>query len=144
MYGTTAEGLDVKEGTTAGIARGNVFGGDALAGADSWVDAKGNEWRFEGNTGIGSPQDGFQMHEILDGWGTGNVFVGNVARVDGPGLRLRHDEHDRQHRSLRQRGGRRGGRVRRRRLHPVMSHRRVAFVAMRLRLRVRGLHRGDG
>ena len=25
------------------------------------------------------------MHEILDGWGTGNVCVGNVARVDGPG-----------------------------------------------------------
>lgn len=85
VYGTTAEGLDVKEGTADGIARDNVFGGDALSGADSWVDAKGNDWVFERNTGIGSPQDGFQMHEILDGWGTGNVFVANVARVDGPG-----------------------------------------------------------
>ena len=86
VYGTTAEGLDVKEGTTGGIARDNVFGGEALGGADSWVDAKGNDWTFVGNTGIGSPQDGFQMHEILAGWGTGNEFTANVARVDGPGF----------------------------------------------------------
>ena len=84
VYGTTAEGLDVKEGTTGGVAHDNVFGGATLVGADSWVDAKGNDWRFERNTGIGSPQDGFQMHEIIDGWGTGNEFVGNMAASTAP------------------------------------------------------------
>jgi hypothetical protein len=49
------------------------------------VDVKGNGWLIEGNTGIHSPADGFQTHEIVKGWGTGNTFTGNVARVDGPG-----------------------------------------------------------
>ena len=25
------------------------------------------------------------MHEIVEGWGTGNVFRGNTAEVNGPG-----------------------------------------------------------
>ncbi len=85
IYGTTAESIDLKEGTTGGVVRNNSFDGSALSGADSWVDAKGNEWVIESNVGVNSPMDGFQMHEIVEGWATANVFRDNVARVHGPG-----------------------------------------------------------
>ena len=86
ISGTTAESVDIKEGTTGGILRGNRFDGSALAEADSWVDVKGNGWLIEGNAGTNSPQDGFQTHEILDGWGRGNHFTQNSAAVNGPGF----------------------------------------------------------
>jgi len=84
----TAEPIDIKEGTTGGVVSGNTFDGSALSGshADSWVDVKGNDWLIENNVGRNSIQDGFQTHEILDGWGTGNVFRGNTAEVNGPGF----------------------------------------------------------
>nr|WP_231134358.1 right-handed parallel beta-helix repeat-containing protein [Motilibacter deserti] len=84
---TTAEAVDIKEGTTGGKLVDNTFDGSAIdeAGADSWVDVKGNDWVVQGNTGVNSPEDGFQTHEILGGWGQGNVFRDNVARVNGPG-----------------------------------------------------------
>lgn len=92
----TAEAVDIKEGTTGGILRNNSFDGSAISGdghADSWVDVKGNDWIIEGNTGTASPADGFQTHEILDGWGTGNVFRHNTADLadmadDGHGFSL--------------------------------------------------------
>jgi hypothetical protein len=84
---TTSESIDVKEGTTGGVIRDNDFDGSALSGeADSWVDVKGNGWLIEGNRGIDSPGDGFQTHEILEGWGTDNVFRANLAEVNGPGF----------------------------------------------------------
>ena len=83
---TTAEAIDIKEGTSDGIVRGNTFDGSALKGdADSWIDVKGNGWLIEGNVGVDSPGDGFQTHEVVDGWGTDNVFRGNTAQVNGPG-----------------------------------------------------------
>ena len=83
---TTAEAIDIKEGTSDGIVRNNTFNGSGLAGdADSWVDVKGNGWLIEGNVGVDSPGDGFQTHEVVDGWGTDNVFRGNTAQVNGPG-----------------------------------------------------------
>ncbi len=84
---TKAEAVDIKEGTSDGLVKGNSFDGSALvaATADSWVDVKGNNWRIIENTGRTSPKDGFQTHEIVDGWGTDNHFAGNAARVDGPG-----------------------------------------------------------
>ncbi|MEU9347306.1 right-handed parallel beta-helix repeat-containing protein [Streptomyces sp. NPDC048278] len=84
---TTAESVDIKEGTTGGSLLGNTFDGAALSGGhnDSWVDVKGNDWLIKGNVGSHSREDGFQTHQILDGWGTGNVFQGNTAQVDGPG-----------------------------------------------------------
>ncbi|WP_230010393.1 right-handed parallel beta-helix repeat-containing protein, partial [Microbacterium sp. Bi128] len=86
ISGTTAESVDVKEGTTGGRVEGNVFDGAQLADdADSWVDIKGNDWIVRGNTGTDSPGDGYQTHEIVDGWGRGNVFSANVANVNGPG-----------------------------------------------------------
>ncbi|MEU2424514.1 right-handed parallel beta-helix repeat-containing protein [Streptomyces sp. NPDC007851] len=84
---TTAESVDVKEGTTGGSVIGNTFDGADLSGGhnDSWVDVKGNDWLIKGNVGRHSREDGFQTHRILDGWGTGNVFQANTAQVDGPG-----------------------------------------------------------
>lgn len=83
---TTSESVDIKEGTSNGVLRGNSFDGALISAADSWVDVKGNEWLIEGNTGVNSPLDGFQVHEILDGWGTGNTFRGNTATVNGSGF----------------------------------------------------------
>ncbi|WP_236683824.1 right-handed parallel beta-helix repeat-containing protein [Demequina flava] len=87
IFEVTAEPIDVKEGTTGGLIVGNAFDGDDIDddGGDSWVDIKGNEWTVTGNTGIRSNNDGFQTHEILDGWGTDNTFTDNIAVVDGPG-----------------------------------------------------------
>jgi len=83
----TAEAIDIKEGTTGGSIIGNTFDGASLSGshADSWVDVKGNGWLIKGNTGRNSREDGFQTHEVVDGWGSGNVFTANVAEVNGPG-----------------------------------------------------------
>nr|WP_255633345.1 right-handed parallel beta-helix repeat-containing protein [Demequina sp. TTPB684] len=88
IYGVTAEAVDIKEGTSNGVVRANTFDGSALVenGADSWVDVKGNEWLIEGNIGQNTVMDGFQVHEILDGWGIGNRFRSNTATVNGPGF----------------------------------------------------------
>ncbi|QNO38836.1 hypothetical protein H4J02_06455 [Protaetiibacter sp. SSC-01] len=87
IHGTTSEAIDIKEGTTGGVVRGNTFDGSRIVAADSWVDVKGNDWIIEGNTGRNSPLDGFQTHEIgTGGWGTRNVFRANVAIVNGPGF----------------------------------------------------------
>ncbi|GAB2460368.1 hypothetical protein HD599_001207 [Conyzicola lurida] len=84
--GTTSESIDLKEGSSGGIVRGNSFDGSALVEADSWVDVKGNGYVIENNSGVNSPMDGFQTHEILEGWGTDNVFRGNTAAVNGQGF----------------------------------------------------------
>jgi hypothetical protein len=80
---TTAEGVDIKEGTTGGVVAGNVLDGTGLVGADSWVDVKGNGWLVTGNRGTRSPGDGFQTHVVADGWGRDNTFSGNVADLAG-------------------------------------------------------------
>lgn len=84
---TTAESVDIKEGTTGGAVIGNTFDGSQFSGsfADSWVDVKGNDWLIQANTGHYSPADGFQTHEVVPGWGTRNTFKANKAYVNGPG-----------------------------------------------------------
>ncbi|HEX5741312.1 MAG TPA: right-handed parallel beta-helix repeat-containing protein, partial [Pilimelia sp.] len=91
ITGTTAEPVDVKEGSTGGEVVGNVFDGATLVGAyaDSWVDVKGNGWAVRGNRGRVSRGDGFQTHQVLPGWGRRNEFRGNTAQVDGPGFGFR-------------------------------------------------------
>jgi hypothetical protein len=85
---TTAENIDIKEGTTSGEITGNKLSGVGMvqSGATAWLNLKGNSWRVTGNTGEKSIKDGFQVHEILSGWGMHNVFQGNRATVDGPGF----------------------------------------------------------
>ncbi|MUK02280.1 hypothetical protein GM708_10285 [Vibrio cholerae] len=85
ISGTTSESIDVKEGTVHGLIINNTFDGSDLSGADSWVDVKGTAWTITGNRGENTPMDGFQTHEIIDGWGTRNLFVDNTAIVNGEG-----------------------------------------------------------
>jgi hypothetical protein len=82
---TTAEAVDIKEGTTGGILRKNTFTGAGTTAADSWVDVKGNGWTISENTGTTSSVDGFQVHAVLAGWALDNVFSGNKATVNGTG-----------------------------------------------------------
>lgn len=91
----TAEHVDIKEGTTGGRIRANVFDGRGISGAnfaDSWVDVKGNGYRVERNTGTASPGDGFQIHARVSGWGNDNVFSGNVAALDSSGYAFNVDD----------------------------------------------------
>ncbi|WP_244928677.1 right-handed parallel beta-helix repeat-containing protein [Nocardioides sp. W7] len=81
----TSEAVDVKEGTTGGVVSDNTIDGSGMTEADSWIDVKGNNYLVEGNTGTSSVEDGFQTHQILDGWGDLNVFARNHADVGGPG-----------------------------------------------------------
>jgi len=84
---TTAENIDIKEGTTGGQIAGNSFNGTGMvaSAATAWVNVKGNDWTVTGNTGVDSIKDGFQVHQVYPGWGIGNVFRGNTAQVNGPG-----------------------------------------------------------
>lgn len=99
----TAEGADLKEGTDSGTLRGNHFERVGLSGAnsaDSAVDAKGNNWVIEDNVvgqatapwtddGQEKPSefaDGFQTHQVYDGYGTGNVFRRNAVQGQVPGF----------------------------------------------------------
>ncbi len=84
---TTAENIDIKEGTTGGQITGNSFNGTGMvaSAATAWVNVKGNGWTITDNTGVDSIKDGFQVHQVYPGWGIGNVFRGNTAQVNGPG-----------------------------------------------------------
>lgn len=79
IAGTTAEAVDIKEGTSDGVLQDNLFDGSSITAADSWVDVKGNDWTIRGNRGSTSRGDGFQVHEVVDGWGVGNRFLSNTA-----------------------------------------------------------------
>jgi hypothetical protein len=84
---TTAENIDIKEGTTAGVIENNHLSGDGMvaSAASAWINVKGNEWTIVGNIGRHSIKDGFQVHNVYNGWGERNVFRSNHAEVDGPG-----------------------------------------------------------
>jgi hypothetical protein len=86
---TSSESVDIKEGTIGGVVAGNTFDGSKITGADSWVDVKGNGWLVAGNRGTRSPLDGFQTHEILDGWGAKNLFSRNSSSVDAAGFAIK-------------------------------------------------------
>ena len=89
---TSAECLDIKEGTTGGVIRDNQFDGTGMTGdnfADSWVDVKGNGYRLEGNRGTHALLDGFQTHVQVTGWGNDNTFVANtMSDVPGYGINV--------------------------------------------------------
>ncbi|GAA3603271.1 hypothetical protein GCM10022223_18670 [Kineosporia mesophila] len=85
---TTAENVDIKEGTQGGVLTGNTFDGAGLTQGDSWVDVKGNGWLISGNRGTDSPADGYKVIEILDGWGWRNLFSANSSTVNGSGYAI--------------------------------------------------------
>lgn len=88
LVNTAAEGVDVKEGTTGGTLRSNIFTNAGYSGvnsADSWVDIKGNDYLIQGNGGSAAKVDAFQVHRALPGWGLNNRFLDNGAVAGVPG-----------------------------------------------------------
>ncbi|WP_235944510.1 cellulose binding domain-containing protein [Verrucosispora sioxanthis] len=88
----TAEHVDVKEGTADGVIRGNRFDGQGISGAnsaDSWVDVKGSGYLIEDNTGTfrtpGTFANGYETHNLLDGYGCGNTWRDNTSDLGGVG-----------------------------------------------------------
>lgn len=80
------ENIDIKEGTTGTKIIGNTFDGSGLTGNnydDSWVDIKGNDVLVEDNTGKNTTNDGFQTHDVDDGWGCNATFRGNKSDLSG-------------------------------------------------------------
>jgi Right handed beta helix region len=84
---TTAENIDIKEGTVGGLVSGNHFDGTGMnpSSATSWVNVKGNDWKITDNTGIDSVENGLSDHQVYPGWGLDNTFTDNSLSVDGPG-----------------------------------------------------------
>jgi chitodextrinase len=91
-----AEHIDVKEGTFAGVIRGNTFDGRGLSGqnsADSWIDVKGVGYVIENNTGTfsspGRLANGYETHNPSTtpafANGCGNVWRGNRSDLGGVG-----------------------------------------------------------
>jgi hypothetical protein len=92
---TTAENIDIKEGTVGGLISGNLFNGTGMdpASATSWVNVKGNNWKITGNTGTDSVGNGLSDHQVYPGWGLNNVFTANVLTVNGPGYGIYVQSH---------------------------------------------------
>lgn len=82
---TTAEAVDLKEGTSDGELRGNDLSGPVSGAADSVVDVKGNGWSVRDNRVHALAQDAAQVHVVVSQWGRDNRFVGNsfVLSVSG-------------------------------------------------------------
>ncbi|WTL15442.1 discoidin domain-containing protein [Kribbella sp. NBC_01505] len=91
-----AEPIDVKEGTTGGIIRGNTFNGRGISGensADSWIDVKGFKYVIENNTGTfsspGTFANGYETHNPSTSPsfpnGCGNVWRNNASDLGGVG-----------------------------------------------------------
>ncbi len=91
-----AEAIDIKEGTTAGVIRGNRFDGQGISGdnsADSWIDAKGIGYLIENNTGTfrspGTLANGHETHNPNTSPpfanGCGNVWRDNRSDLGGVG-----------------------------------------------------------
>lgn len=88
---TSAEGIDIREGTTGGRVAWNIFDNTGHSGADaadSWVDLRGNNTSVWANAGFSSLSDAFQVHPVSGGWGTGNRFRDNVVMENVPGYEV--------------------------------------------------------
>jgi hypothetical protein len=90
--GIAAECIDIKEGTTGGLIRGNDFDATGITGAnsaDSWMDVKGNYYLVENNNGYNPAgsflKDGYQVNVAYAGWGNYNEFKNNVCTVNAAG-----------------------------------------------------------
>jgi len=88
----SAECIDVKEGTTGTVIRGNTFDAAGITGAnsaDSWIDVKGNYALIENNIGTNPGGniflDGYQVHCAYSGWGNYNEFKNNTSTVNAAG-----------------------------------------------------------
>jgi parallel beta-helix repeat protein len=77
----TAEGIDIKEGTTGGIIRNNSFLTDHNLTADSWIDIKGNSYEVSHNLGTYEEGSNFRLAvdvlHVVDDWGKDNSISDN-------------------------------------------------------------------
>ena len=84
-----AEGVDIKEGTTGGVIRGNTLSGSQISGendADSFMDVKGNDYLIENNVCTAPSAavvHAFETHINYAGFGNRNVFKGNTLVAGG-------------------------------------------------------------
>ena len=91
VYGTTAENIDIKEGTTGGLIANNSLDSTGMSGAnyaDSWVDIAGNDYLVRNNIGVhpsGVMLDGYQTHIQASGWAMNNTFTANTSAVNASG-----------------------------------------------------------
>jgi parallel beta-helix repeat protein len=85
---TTAENIDIKEGTANGVIRSNRFDGAGMTAADSYIDVKGSDWTVTDNTGVNSVRDGAQVHVIKEGPGSNNTFSNNHFAVPAGGFAI--------------------------------------------------------
>jgi hypothetical protein len=92
---TTAENIDVKEGTMGGELAFNQLDGNSMveSAATSWVNVKGNDYSVHGNTGRISLDNGFSTHKIVEGSGSGNVFSDNHVGAGVVGYGFDFDSH---------------------------------------------------
>ena len=84
VYNTTAECIDIKEGSYNGTVNNNIFNGSKLNNdnsADSWIDIKGENWIIKNNEMNITLQDGIQTHFIensVPNLGCNNKISGNI------------------------------------------------------------------
>ncbi|MBO0824074.1 MAG: right-handed parallel beta-helix repeat-containing protein, partial [Actinobacteria bacterium] len=92
---TTAENIDIKEGTRGGTIVGNRLDGAGMvtSAATAWINVKGNDWKILDNAGVNSPGDGYQVHQVYPGWGIANTFLGNKATLTGSGVGIYVQSH---------------------------------------------------
>jgi hypothetical protein len=84
VINTTAECLDIKEGTSDSLVEGNYFFGNKLSNdnyADSWIDIKGSSWYIKNNTLEITLTNGIEIKCIK----TGDIVTnsGNYNTIDG-------------------------------------------------------------
>ena len=79
--GISAEGIDIKEGTSGGLVRNNTFISDGNKVGDSWIDTKGNDYLVSGNAGVRPSEDTynepFPVFQITPDWGRNNQVEDN-------------------------------------------------------------------
>lgn len=80
---TRAEAIDIKEGSTGGVIRGNVMNATGMSGenANSCVEAKGNNYTISDNSCTAAAPTrlvyGFQLIVEATGWGHNNTLASN-------------------------------------------------------------------
>jgi hypothetical protein len=80
-----AEAVDIKEGTHGGVVSDNYLDGTGEQNqnsGDSTIDVKGDGYTISGNTVVHPFLDGFQVHNVYQSFGCGNVFANNKFTVD--------------------------------------------------------------
>lgn len=84
---TTAENIDIKEGTSSGLIADNRLAaiGMVATAASASINVKGNNWTIEGNTATNGLKDGLSVHQVYPGWGLDNAFYDNRMTLNAPG-----------------------------------------------------------